>query len=77
MFCLPSPMFSRFASSTDLSRFVRIGGAMSTLWDRDQKYLLREVAESVFHALNQPVANDSGIRKQTGDTAGADTFQLA
>ncbi|MEP6672885.1 MAG: glucose-6-phosphate isomerase [Chthoniobacter sp.] len=38
---------------------------------------LGEDAEAVFHALNHLAANDSRVRKQTGEAIGADTFQLA
>jgi len=64
---------------------------MSPLWDRYQKYpvrnntlgisvdiavILGEDAEAVFHALNHLAANDTRVRKQSGETAGSDTFVL-
>jgi hypothetical protein len=44
-----------------------------------QKYLRRAdpATEAVFHAPNQPVARDSGVRTLTGVNAGANTIKLA
>jgi glucose-6-phosphate isomerase len=67
------------AAAGVLKTLTRVRGALSANPQTASQIAatLSEDPEAVFHALNHLAANESRVRKQTGDTPGADTFQMA
>jgi glucose-6-phosphate isomerase len=67
------------AAAGVLKTLTRVRGALSANGQTAGQIAaaLGEDAEAVFHALNHLAANDSRVEKQSGDSAGADTFLLA